>query len=69
MCLCVIQESADEPVTEAEQMDAVSDSDDELPLKPKKVSSHFHWCISFVVHPLQIEHRCIPIVTCKIRYR
>jgi len=52
--VCVIQESADEPVTEAEPMDAVSDSDDELPLKPKKVSSRFHWCISFVVHPLQI---------------
>jgi len=40
---CVIQEDADKPAVEpvpeaeAEKMDTSDDSDDELPLKPKKV--------------------------------
>lgn len=41
MCGYVTQEDADkslaEPEAEPEKVDAASDSDDELPLKPKKV--------------------------------
>jgi len=41
----VIQEDADKPVSEpevaAEKMDAATDSEDELPLKPKKVKFCF----------------------------
>ena len=41
VCVCVTQEDANkstaEPVAETENLDAATDSEDELPLKPKKV--------------------------------